>query len=75
MYNVIINAYTIAPNWGSEQGMGWNWISNLAKYCNFYIETEGEWQKEIDAAVESHPYKEHLHFYYNPLPDEVRKMC
>ena len=53
----------------------WNWISNLAKYCNLYIVTEGEWQKKIDAAVESHPYKEHLHFYYNPLPDEVRKMC
>ena len=75
MYNVLINAYAVAPNWGSEQGMGWNWISNLAKYCNLYVVTEGEWQKEIDASVAVHPYREHLHFYYNPLPAEVRKMC
>lgn len=75
MYNVLINAYAVAPNWGSEQGMGWNWISNLAKYCNLYVVTEGEWQKEIDASIAVHPYREHLHFYYNPLPAEVRKMC
>ena len=55
MYNVLINAYAVAPNWGSEQGMGWNWISNLAKYCNLYVVTEGEWQKEIDASVAVHP--------------------
>lgn len=42
MLNVLINAYAVAPNWGSEQGMGWNWISNLAKYCNLFIVTEGD---------------------------------
>lgn len=75
MLNVLINAYAISPNWGSEPGMAWNWISNLAKYCNLYIITEGEWQKEIEEAINKHPYKEHLHFYYNPLSTEIRTMC
>jgi len=75
MLNILINAYACSPNWGSEPGMAWNWISNLAKYCNLYIITEGEWRKEIEAAVAEHPYKENLHFYYNPVSDKVRKMC
>ncbi len=31
MLNVLINAYAVSPNWGSEPGMGWNWI---IKYCS-----------------------------------------
>lgn len=75
MINVLINAYACSPNWGSEPGMGWHWVSNLAKYCNLYIITEGEWKEEIEEAVRKHPFKEHLHFYYNPVPERVRKMC
>ena len=28
--------------WGSEPGMAWNWVNNLAKFCELYIITEGE---------------------------------
>ena len=75
MINVLINAYAVAPNWGSEQGLGWNWVINLAKYCNVHVITEGEWRKEIEEAVDKLPHKANLHFYYNPLPDKVRRMC
>ena len=75
MINVLLNAYAVAPNWGSEQGLGWNWVINLAKYCNVYVITEGEWQKEIEEAVNQLPYKDNIHSYYNQLPDNVRKMC
>ncbi len=75
MINVLINAYAVNPNWGSEPGMGWNWIVNLAKYCNLHVITEGEWKDNIEEAVAKLPYKENLHFYYNPLPEKVRKMC
>lgn len=73
--NVLINAYAVSPSWGSEPGMGWNWVSNLARYCNLYVITEGEWQKEIEEALKDHPYKENLHFYYLPVSDRIRKMC
>lgn len=73
--NVLINAYAVSPAWGSEPGMGWNWISNLAAFANIYVITEGEWRKEIEDAISVHKYKDHLHFYYLPVSDKVRKMC
>ena len=75
MYNVLINAYAVSPNWGSEPGMGWNWVTNLARYCNLHVITEGEWRDEIEKAVESHPNRDNLHFHYLPVSDEIRKMC
>lgn len=73
--NVLVNAYAVSPNMGSEPGLGWNWIVNLSKYCNLYVITEGEWQNEIETAVCQLPYKNRIHFYYNPLPENVREMC
>lgn len=73
--NILINAYAVSPSWGSEPGMGWNWISNIAKYCNLYIITEGEWKDDIKKALENHPYKEHIHFFYLPVSDKVRRIC
>lgn len=75
MLNILINAYAVSPNWGSEQGMGWNWIANLAKYCNVFVITEGEFREHIKAAVAELPQGKNMHFYYNPQPDKVRKMC
>ena len=75
MLNVLINAYAISPNWGSEQGVGWNWVTNIARYCNCFVITEAEYKEEIEKAVSNHPCKEHLHFYYNAVSPEVRRMC
>lgn len=75
MLNILINAYAVAPNWGSEPGMAWNWIINIAKYCKCYVITEGEWQKEIEEAVKQLPQKDNIIFYYNPVSEKVRKMC
>lgn len=75
MLNILINAYAVAPNWGSEQGVGWNWIINIAKYCKCYVITEGEWCSEIEEAIEKLPQKENIIFYYNPVSDDIRKMC
>lgn len=75
MLNILINAYACSPNWGSEQGMAWNWIKNLSLYCNLYVITEGEYKDLIEKAVSELPQKENLHFYYNPVSDKIRKMC
>lgn len=73
--NILINAYAVNPYWGSEQGMGWNWVINIAKYCNVYVITEGEFRENIEKAMAALPQKNNLHFYYNPLSDKVRRMC
>ena len=75
MINVLINAYACSPSWGSEPGMGWNWVTNLAKYCNLHIITEGEWQEEIESAMNSLENAERLHFHYINVSPEIREMC
>ena len=72
--NILINAYACAPNWGSEQGMAWHWITELAKMHNLYVITEGEWKKEIEEAVALLDVKDNIHFYYNPVSDKIRSM-
>lgn len=75
MIRVLVNAYACSPNMGSEPGMGWNWCVNLAKYCELFIITEEEFREKIEAVVPSLPQGKNMHFYYNPVSPEVRKMC
>lgn len=73
--NILINAYAVSPTWGSEPGVGWNWIINIAKDCNVFVITESEWKDEITEAVARLPQKDHINFYFNPVPQSVRDMC
>lgn len=75
MLSILINAYACSPNMGSEPGMAWNWCVNLANYCELHIITEGEFQDKIKAILPTLPQGKNMHFYYNPVSDEIRKMC
>lgn len=75
MLRILINAYAVCPNMGSEPGMGWNWCMNLAKYCDLEIITEGEFRDKIETIVPILPQGKNMHFHYNPVSDEVRQMC
>lgn len=75
MLSILINAYACSPKMGSEPGMAWNWCVNLTKYCELHIITEGEFRDRIEAALPTLPQGRNMHFYYNPVSDEIRKMC
>lgn len=75
MLKVLINAYACSPGMGSEPGMAWNWVKNLAKFCELHIITEGEFREKIEAVVPTLEQGGNMHFYYNPVSDEIRKMC
>lgn len=75
MLKILVNAYACSPNMGSEPGMAWNWCVNLAKYCELHIITEGEFRDKIEAVLPTLPQGKNMHFYYNPVSDEIRKMC
>ena len=75
MLSILINAYACSPGMGSEPGMAWNWCVNLAKHCELHIITEGEFREKIEAALKTLPQGKNMHFYYNPVSDEIRKMC
>lgn len=72
---VLINAYACSPDMGSEPGMAWNWCLNLAKYCELEIITEGEFRDKIETVFPTLPQGGNMHFHYNPVSDEVRRMC
>lgn len=75
MLSILINAYACSPNMGSEPGMAWNWCVNLAKHCELHIITEGEFQDKIEQVVPTLPQGRNMHFYYNPVSEEIRRMC
>lgn len=72
---IIVNAYACSPDMGSEPGMAWNWCVNLAKHCELFIITEGEFRDKIERALVRLPQRDNMHFYYNPLSDKIRRMC
>lgn len=75
MYSILINAYACSPDMGSEPGMAWNWCINLAKHCELHIITEGEFRDKIEAILPTLPQGRNMHFYYNPVSEEIRQMC
>lgn len=75
MYSILINAYACSPSMGSEPGMAWNWCQNLANYCELHIITEGEFKDKIETILPTLPQGKNMHFYYNPVSEEIRKMC
>ena len=72
---ILINAYACSPGMGSEPGMAWNWVSNLARFCELHIITEGEFREKIETVVPTLEQGGNMHFYYNPVSEEIRKMC
>lgn len=48
---VLISCFACGPNWGSEVGMGWHWVTNLARYRHLHVITEMGFQEEIEAAL------------------------
>lgn len=72
---ILINAYACSPGMGSEPGMAWNWVCNLAKSCELHIITEGEFREKIETVVPTLEQGGNMHFYYNPVSEKIRKMC
>ena len=78
MLKVLVNSYTCCPGMGSEQGMGWHWITNLAHYCELFVITEGEYRFQIEewlSKKENEDIAKRLHFYWNPIGGDDQKRC
>lgn len=88
MLKILINAYACCPNMGSEQGMGWNWISNIAKICEVFVVTESEYENVNSRLAENceqygitKEQCDRMHFYFVPAGEteeesaKIRSMC
>ena len=72
---ILISAYACSPGMGSEPGMAWNWCWHLAKHCELFIITEGEFRERIESVLPTIPWGHRMHFYYNPVTERIRRMC
>ncbi|MEO0968579.1 MAG: glycosyltransferase [Cyanobacteria bacterium J06639_18] len=64
---VLISAYACRPDMGSEPGVGWNIIRQLAQYCDVWVLTRADNRQSIEAELASNKYPG-LHFVYCDLP-------
>jgi glycosyltransferase involved in cell wall biosynthesis len=72
--NVLVSAFACGPNWGSEVGMGWNWIINLSKYCQLHVITEKAFKEEIDKRISELSLKYPPKFYYLDIGEKGRRL-
>lgn len=73
-FNILVSAYACGPNWGSEIGMGWNWVVNLSNYCKLHVLTELGFKKDIEERIPTLDLKYEPEFYYVDIGDKGRKL-
>lgn len=65
---ILISAYAFEPNRGSEPGVGWNLVREIAKYHEVWVLTRPDESKEaIEAELEQNPIP-NLNVIYFTLP-------
>jgi len=71
---VLVSAFACAPTWGSEIGMGWNWVTHLAKHCSLDVITEKGFSEDIDRGVSklSAEQQDNLSFHYVDIGPRAR---
>ena len=71
MINVLINAFAVGPKQGSEPGIGWEWITGIARYCNVFVICSDEYKDFIIKAYEQLPYKDNIVFTFNEISQKI----
>ena len=65
---VLVGSYACDPGYGSEPGMGWNFVSNIARFHEVHaIVEEGEFKETLTKFAAEHPEAvEHITFHFVP---------
>lgn len=71
MLRVLVSAYACEPERGSEPGVGWNWVLQIAKFCEAWVITRANNRHAIETELLKHPVHG-LHFVYFDLPRAFR---
>lgn len=64
---ILISAYSCGPDRGSEPGVGWNWIRQIAKSHETWVLTTCEFKSDIEKFLYNQPIP-NLHFYFFDTP-------
>lgn len=63
MRNILVSAYACEPFKGSEQGVGWNWIMQMAKKNQLHVITRSNNEEVIKANIPNE-IRPNITFYY-----------
>ncbi|MGV3502905.1 MAG: glycosyltransferase family 4 protein [Adhaeribacter sp.] len=66
--NILLSAYSVHPHAGSESGVAWRFIKELAKDHTLFILTRKRNKPDIEAALAGLDLKSRLSFFYFDLP-------
>lgn len=75
MRKILVSAYGCEPFRGSEAGVGWNWILQMAKHNELFVIARKNDKEKIEKNFPEE-YYETLHFYYYdtcPLLMKIKK--
>lgn len=70
-YCILVSAYGCEPYKGSEQGVGWHWVLEIAKIAEVWVITRSNNQEAIESALPE-SMVDRIHFIYYDLPDHWR---
>ena len=74
---VLLGCYACDPGYGSEPGMGWNFVSNIARHHDVHaIVEEGEFKETLTKFAAEHPDKVQnitFHFVHRTHHETLRK--
>jgi glycosyltransferase involved in cell wall biosynthesis len=71
---IMVSAYACEPNKGSEPGVGWHWVLQMAKYFELWVLTRRSNQKNIEIWLDQNKELEQLqyiHFNFYDLPRQL----
>lgn len=69
--NVLVSAYACEPGKGSEPGVGWNWVMQVARFHAVWVITRANNRQLIEPAVATQPGPQ-VHWIYVDLPRWAR---
>jgi len=73
MRRVLVSAYGCEPGKGSEQGVGWAWVLQLARFNEVWVITRENNRAEIERALPP-AIVDRIHFTYYDLPAALRRL-
>lgn len=73
MYRILISAYGCEPNKGSEPGVGWHWVLEMAKSNELWVITRSNNREAIENAL-TVELRDRVHFIYYDLTGIIRKI-
>lgn len=73
MRTILVSAYGCEPIKGSEAGVGWNWVLQMAKTNYLHVITRANNQEPIEAHLPEE-LKEKITFHYYDTPNFIKRL-